>query len=347
MPQNLEPTHIIIFAAVLVLLLLLLALFFFRKRGEKSKRGVAEKKSSPSQGTGFAAGMAKTRKALSQRFESLFQSNPGEEVLDEIHETLYHTDMGVRTVDTIVSHLRKNLSKEDFSDQKRVKECLSEKIYQLINIDPLEEKKKSENLHVILVVGVNGAGKTTTIGKLTEKFKSEGKKVAVCAADTYRAAAIEQLQTWGKRLDVKVYAQQQGADPAAVAFDAVKACKSKDTDVLIIDTAGRLQSKTDLMQELSKIDRSIKKELPEAPHETIIVLDATMGQNAVQQMKVFKEFVEINGIIVTKLDGTAKGGVVVGLIDQFKIPLRYIGVGESSADLKPFDAREYVSQLFS
>ncbi len=348
MPENFQTDYILILASALLVVLLILLLFFRKNRVKKktASRQKEEKESKAGLLTGIAAGMEKTRQALSERFDSLFQANPSEKTLDQLHETLYHSDMGVKTVNTIISHLRKNLSKEDFSDRELVKKCLSEKIFQLINIEPTEEKQKSESPHVLLVVGVNGAGKTTTIGKLTEKYKKEGKTVAVCAADTYRAAAIEQLQTWGKRLDVKVYAQKQGADPAAVAFDAVKASKNKGVDILIIDTAGRLQSKTDLMEELAKINRAIKKELPAAPHETLIVVDATMGQNAIQQMKVFKKFVDINGIIVTKLDGTAKGGVVVALIDQFKIPLRYLGVGESSSDLKEFNPKEYVKNLF-
>jgi len=199
---------------------------------------------------------------------------------------------------------------------------------------------------VLLVIGVNGVGKTTTIGKLAARFKAQGKSVMLCAADTFRAAAIEQLQVWGERNDVPVIKQHAGADPASVAFDGVQAAKSRGVDILIIDTAGRLHSKTELMAELSKINKSIGKDLPGAPHETWIVLDATTGQNAVQQCKAFSDVTSLTGIVVTKLDGTAKGGVIVGIADQFKLPIRFIGVGEKATDLKEFQATEFVESLF-
>jgi fused signal recognition particle receptor len=192
---------------------------------------------------------------------------------------------------------------------------------------------------------VNGVGKTTTIGKLAARFTAEGKKVMLCAADTFRAAAIEQLMVWGERNNVPVIKQHQGADPAAVAFDGVMAAKSRGMDVLIIDTAGRLHNKSELMAELSKINKSIGKGLPNAPHETWIVVDATTGQNAVQQVKAFSEVTNVSGIVVTKLDGTAKGGVIIGIADQFKIPIRYIGVGEKAADLRAFEGADFMRGL--
>jgi fused signal recognition particle receptor len=198
---------------------------------------------------------------------------------------------------------------------------------------------------VLLVVGVNGVGKTTTIGKLAARFVAEGKNVMLCAADTFRAAAIEQLMVWGERNGVPVIKQHQGADPAAVAFDGVQAAKSRGVDVLMIDTAGRLHNKNDLMNELSKINKSIGKAYEGAPHETWIVVDATTGQNAVQQVKAFSEVTPVSGIVVTKLDGTAKGGVIVGIADQFKIPIRYIGVGEKAADLRAFEGPEFMKSL--
>jgi fused signal recognition particle receptor len=198
---------------------------------------------------------------------------------------------------------------------------------------------------VLLVVGVNGVGKTTTIGKLAAHYAASGKKVMLCAADTFRAAAIEQLQVWGERNQVPVIKQHQGADPAAVAFDGVQAALARGAEVLIIDTAGRLHNKNDLMNELGKIRKSIAKALPDAPHETWIVVDATTGQNANQQVKAFSEVTPLSGIVVTKLDGTAKGGVIVGIADQFKIPIRYIGVGEKAVDLKPFNGSEFMRGL--
>jgi fused signal recognition particle receptor len=207
-------------------------------------------------------------------------------------------------------------------------------------------RKPEKGPWVILVVGVNGVGKTTSIGKLAAHFLASDKKVLLAAADTFRAAAIEQLSVWGERLGVDVIKHQAGSDPAAVAYDAVKAAMARDTDVLLIDTAGRLHAKAELMAELGKINRIIGRDLPGAPHETWLVVDATTGQNAVQQVKAFKEVVDLTGIIVTKLDGTAKGGVLIGITDQFGIPIRYIGVGEKAADLRLFQSGEYVESLF-
>jgi fused signal recognition particle receptor len=207
-------------------------------------------------------------------------------------------------------------------------------------------KKPTEGPWVILVVGVNGVGKTTSIGKLAARFLSEDKKVLLAAADTYRAAAIDQLQVWGERLGVDVIAHKQGSDPAAVAYDAVKAAIARNSDVLLIDTAGRLHSKNDLMKELQKIYKVIGKDLPGAPHESWLVVDATTGQNAVQQVKAFTEVASLTGLISTKLDGTAKGGVLIGISDTFKLPIRYVGVGEKATDLHEFKAADYVDSLF-
>jgi fused signal recognition particle receptor len=207
--------------------------------------------------------------------------------------------------------------------------------------------KPAEGPFVILVVGVNGVGKTTSIGKLAAHYVAEGKSVMLCAGDTFRAAAIEQLQVWGERIGVPVIKHQQGADPASVAFDAVKAAKARGVDVLLIDTAGRLHNKTELMDELAKVKRVITKEMPAAPHETWLVIDATTGQNAVQQVKAFGELVQLSGLVVTKLDGTAKGGVIIGIKQKFKLPIRYIGVGEKAKDLKEFSARDFAESLFA
>lgn len=295
-------------------------------------------------------GLSKTRSQLSGSIGALFGGKKifNDELLEELHETLYRSDMGVETADRMVVALRKK-----FSDQAampswdEVSRSMRDEISGIFGGPPAPLNRPEKGPMVILVVGVNGVGKTTSIGKLAARFVSEGKSVLLCAGDTFRAAAIEQLSVWGDRLNVPVIKHQQGADPASVAFDGVKAAKAREVDVLLIDTAGRLHSKAELMDELAKIKRVIQKELPEAPHETWLVIDSTNGQNAVQQVKAFGELVQLSGLIVTKLDGTAKGGVIVGIHSKFHIPIRYIGVGEKAADLKEFIPREYADSLFS
>ncbi|MBP9708653.1 MAG: signal recognition particle-docking protein FtsY [Oligoflexales bacterium] len=294
-------------------------------------------------------GLSKTRDHFSNNLAHLFQSRQKltAETLEKLHEVLYRADLGVATVDALIDHLKKDLSQQN-PDWLEIQAELRKKTCELLDIKapPLNTPKPQEPL-VILIVGVNGVGKTTTIGKLTAHFLSEGKSVLLGAGDTYRAAAIDQLKVWGERLQVDVIAHQQGSDPAAVAFDAVKAAKARNKDVLIIDTAGRLHNKEDLMNELSKINKVISKELPGAPHETWLVIDATTGQNAYTQVKAFREVVGINGIIVTKLDGTAKGGVLIGISHQYKLPIRFVGIGEKAADLRPFNAIEFANSAFS
>lgn len=298
------------------------------------------------------SGLSKTRNTLSSSLSSLLsQKNKIDDSLfEQIHEALYKADIGVSTVDKLTNELRRTFSSQadkektiDWEDVKAVLKTQSEKI--------LTHAKKDLSLpdeppSIILIVGVNGVGKTTTIGKLAAYFLAQNKSVLLCAGDTFRAAAIEQLQVWGERLNVEVIKQKQGADPAAVAFDAVKSAKAKDVDIVLIDTAGRLHSKDDLMAELAKIKRVIGKEISKAPHEIWLVLDATTGQNALLQVKAFREVVNVTGLIVTKLDGTAKGGVLLGITDQFKLPIRFIGVGEKISDLRPFDESEYVDSIF-
>jgi fused signal recognition particle receptor len=291
-------------------------------------------------------GLARTRDAFAGSLSGIFTAGAkiDDPLLERIHEVLYRADVGVKTSDRLVDGLRTKLAGQTV-DWLKVRDSLSELGEAIFSesICPLNEP--SEGLFVLLVVGVNGVGKTTTIGKLAARFTAEGKKVMLCAGDTYRAAAIEQLVIWGERNQVPVIKQHHGADPAAVAFDGVKAGEARGMDVLIIDTAGRLHNKSELMAELSKINKSIGKGFTGAPHETWIVVDATTGQNAVQQVKAFSEVTKVTGIVVTKLDGTAKGGVIIGLADQFKIPIRYIGVGEKAADLRAFSGADFMRGL--
>lgn len=295
-------------------------------------------------------GLSKTRNQFAGSLGNLFGTRKvfNDELLEELHENLYRSDMGVETADRMVNTLRKKFSgQSEMPAWSDVSRAMRDEVVDIFSGAERPMNVPASGPMVILVVGVNGVGKTTSIGKLAARFVSEGKSVLLCAGDTFRAAAIEQLSVWGDRLNVPVVKHQQGADPASVAFDGVKAAKARGVDVLLIDTAGRLHSKTELMEELSKVKRVIQKELPEAPHETWLVIDSTNGQNAVQQVKAFQELISLSGLIVTKLDGTAKGGVIVGIHSKFQIPIRYIGVGEKAADLKAFSAREYADSLFA
>lgn len=346
--KTIDPVFYLVLGLVIPTLLLVF-LWFSRQKSpaRASKSETPQGKQTGILIKGLSEGLNKTRALLSGRLDALFQNkNPlDHKLLESVHETLYKSDMGVTTTDKLVAHLEAAARKEEVCDAGFVKDCLSKKVLEILKFSRGSEGASESIPHIILVVGVNGAGKTTTIGKLASKFLDQGKTVSVCAGDTYRAAATQQLKIWGDRLGIKVFSQKEGADPAAVAFDAVKGTVSKGTDILIVDTAGRLQNKKGLMEELAKIKRAIKKECPGAPHETLMVLDATMGQNALQQVSAFKEFVEITGLIVTKLDGTAKGGVIVALADKFKIPVKYIGIGEAISDLKPFSPEEYVKSI--
>ncbi len=293
-------------------------------------------------------GLEKTRSNLSGSLAKLFQGTQqlDEGLLEKIHETLYKADVGTRTADRLVKHLGKSLAANTELSWQDIQEKLKEEINSIFAATVSPINSPSSGPQVILIVGVNGVGKTTTIAKIASQFTNENKKVLLCAADTYRAAAIDQLKVWGERIGAEVIAHQPGSDPASVAYDGVKAAIARNADVLLIDTAGRLHNKKELMAELEKINRVIGKDLPEAPHESWLVIDATTGQNAIVQIQAFDELVKLSGLVVTKLDGTAKGGVVIAAADRFNMPIRYIGVGEKATDLRPFDGSDYANSLF-
>jgi fused signal recognition particle receptor len=271
-------------------------------------------------------------------------------VLDELEEILVTSDVGVTTTLRIIERIEERVARDKYIGAEELQRLLREEIASLLaengNDASSWSMDKSKKPYVIMVVGVNGVGKTTTIGKLAHQFKAQGLKVVLGAADTFRAAAVDQLKVWGQRADVPVISQGMGADPASVAFDTLQSSIAQSADVCIIDTAGRLHNKTNLMNELSKIKNVMKKHIPDAPHEILLVLDGSTGQNAFEQAKQFSAATEINALAVTKLDGTAKGGVVIGISDQFKIPVKYIGVGEGIEDLQIFDRKAFVDSLF-
>ena len=272
------------------------------------------------------------------------RSRVDEDTLDAIEEALIESDMGVDTTLKVIDALEERVSRDKFISREELFAMLRSEISALMELD--EPESKSLHPQVILVVGVNGVGKTTTIGKLAYKYKKEGKKVMLGAADTFRAAAVDQLCIWAQRAGVEIVRQQMGSDPAAVAYDTVKSAVAKGSDLVLIDTAGRLHNRVDLMNELSKIRNSVGKALPGAPSEVLLVLDASTGQNAFQQAKEFARATKISELALTKMDGSARGGVAVGLVDQFRIPIRYVGVGEGIEDIRDFDREEFVKTLF-
>ncbi|MBR3806578.1 MAG: signal recognition particle-docking protein FtsY [Clostridia bacterium] len=291
-------------------------------------------------------GLLKTKSLIVDKIDNVFKmfTKVDEELFDELEELLISADIGVNTTEKILDELRESVIDNKIKEPEAVKEELFSILRRMIGEhEPLDLSTKPS---VILVIGVNGVGKTTSIGKIANDLKAKGKKVVVAAADTFRAAAAEQLTVWCERAGVDIIKQAQGADPASVVFDAINAVKSRSADVLIIDTAGRLHNKKNLMDELAKIDRVIRRELPSAAKETLLVLDATTGQNAVYQAKEFKGASEITGLILTKLDGTAKGGIVISIREELGIPVKFIGVGEQIDDMKPFNASEFASALF-
>ena len=292
------------------------------------------------------SGLAKTRNSISSGLTSLVNSftRIDEEFMEELEELLVMSDIGVKTAVDICDMLRKKIKETGVTDTSELKTMMRDIIIEMLGEDKgLDLKTKPS---VILVIGVNGVGKTTSIGKIAASLSSQGKKVVLGAADTFRAAAIEQLQIWGDRAGVPVIKSTQGADPASVVFDAISSGKARGADVIICDTAGRLHNKKDLMDELAKINRVIERELPDASRETLLVLDATTGQNAVNQAREFKNVTDITGIVLTKLDGTAKGGIVIAIHNELSIPVKYIGVGEGIDDLQPFVAREFTDGIF-
>ena len=289
-------------------------------------------------------GLNKTKTSFDEKINNVFSGfrKVDEELLEELEEVLIMSDVGCETSLKIIDNLRQRIKKENIKEEQEVKQALKEEIQKI-----LEEVPSSLNLEttpsVILVVGVNGVGKTTSIGKIANRLKQDGKKVVVAAADTFRAAAVEQLEIWANRAGCDIVKKEEGVDPASVVYDAIKITKEKNADVLICDTAGRLHNKKYLMDELEKIKKVIDKEMPNASKEKLMVLDATTGQNAISQVKAFKETVDITGLILTKLDGTAKGGVVIGIVEENKIPIKFIGVGEQIDDMEIFEAQDFVN----
>ena len=298
-------------------------------------------------------GLEKTKTSLFQKITKsiIGKSTVDDEVLDNLEETLVTSDVGVETTLKIIDHLQERIKRDRYISTSELNSVLKAEIAQLLRQDssnfPADfDAPMPKKPYVILVVGVNGVGKTTTIAKLAYHYKAAGKSVILGAADTFRAAAVEQLQLWAERVDVPIVQQGMGADPASVAFDTLQSALAKESDVVIIDTAGRLHNKVGLMNELTKIRRVMQKLVPDAPHEVLLVLDASTGQNAVEQARQFTQATDVNALALTKLDGTAKGGVIIGISDQFHIPVRYIGLGEKMTDLQLFNPSDFVNSLF-
>ncbi len=291
-------------------------------------------------------GLSKTKDTFNNQLNNVFSTfrKVDEELLDELEEILIMSDIGYETSIEIISKLRDKIKKQNIKDAEEVKQALREEIKNI-----LDETNKELNLEtkpsVILVVGVNGVGKTTSIGKIANKLRKEGKKVVIAAADTFRAAAVEQLEIWANRAGCEIVKREEGIDPASVVYDAIKITKETNADVLICDTAGRLHNKKYLMDELAKIQKVIDKELSEASKEVLLVLDATTGQNAISQVKAFKETTNLTGLVLTKLDGTAKGGVVIGIVNENKIPVKFIGIGEQIDDMEIFNSEDFVNAI--
>lgn len=320
---------------------------FFKKLKEKITKQadtVTEK---------FKQGLTKTRDNFSGKVNDLVARyrKVDEDFFEELEEILIQADVGFDTVMKLIDELKMEVKRKNIQDPQDVQAVISEKLIEIYEGGASTQSSglnmQANELTVILFVGVNGVGKTTTIGKLGHKFKSEGKQVLMAAGDTFRAGAIEQLEVWGERVGVEVIKQAAGSDPAAVMYDAIQAAKARNADILLCDTAGRLQNKVNLMKELEKVKRVIEREIPGAPHEVLLVLDATTGQNAMIQAKTFKEATNVSGIVLTKLDGTAKGGIVLAIRNELDIPVKFVGLGEKMDDLQEFDAEKYVYGLFA
>ena len=313
---------------------------FFKKTQSQDPQEVKNK-------TSLKERLFKSKKKLGDGLSSLVigKKKIDEDLLEELEMLLIGSDIGIQTTDKVIEVVRKKASRKELKDEDSLYQLIKEELESLLIKENLLEPS-SNNPFVILVVGINGAGKTTTIGKLSKLFQGEGKSVMLAAGDTFRAAAVEQLQVWGERNDIPVIAQKTGADAASVVYDAYQSAIAKDIDILIADTAGRLHTQDNLMQELEKIKRVLKKYNEDAPHETLLVIDGGSGQNAIQQANEFHKSINLTGLAITKLDGTAKGGVLFSISDSLQLPIRYIGVGEAIEDLKPFNAKDFVNALF-
>jgi len=313
---------------------------FFKKTQSQDPQEVKNK-------TSLKERLFKSKKKLGDGLSSIVigKKKIDEDLLEELEMLLIGSDIGIQTTDKVIEVVRKKASRKELKDEDSLYQLIKEELESLLIKENLLQPS-SNNPFVILVVGINGAGKTTTIGKLAKLFQGEGKSVMLAAGDTFRAAAVEQLQVWGERNDIPVIAQKTGADAASVVYDAYQSAIAKDIDILIADTAGRLHTQDNLMQELEKIKRVLKKHNEDAPHETLLVIDGGSGQNAIQQANEFHKSINLTGLAITKLDGTAKGGVLFSISDSLKLPIRYIGVGEAIEDLKPFNAKDFVNALF-
>ncbi|WP_050181480.1 signal recognition particle-docking protein FtsY [Domibacillus robiginosus] len=321
---------------------------FFKKLKEKFSGSQEQEQATEK----YTEGLKKTRSGFSEKMNNLFARyrKIDEDFFEELEEILIGADVGFDTVMELIDELKMEVKRQNTNEPEAIREIITEKFVDIYMGDheASPELNLQENgLTVILFVGVNGVGKTTTIGKLAHQFKEDGKKVMLAAGDTFRAGAIEQLEVWGERTGVDVIKQGEGSDPAAVMYDAVRAAKSRNVDVLLCDTAGRLQNKVNLMNELQKVKRVIEREIPGAPHEVLLVVDATTGQNALIQAKTFKEATDVSGIVLTKLDGTAKGGIVLAIRKELGVPVKFVGLGEKMDDLQPFDAEQYAYGLFT
>jgi fused signal recognition particle receptor len=295
-------------------------------------------------------GLSKTHQGFVEKIDQLLAGRKSidQDLLDELEAVLFSADLGVKTSSQLIEGVQRRLKKGELQEPERVKDFIRQEILRILQIgeNPLSIDFSQTKPFLFMVVGVNGVGKTTTIAKIAHQYSSQGRKVLIGAADTFRAAAVEQLEVWATRVSADLIKHSKGSDPSAVAFDSVHAAKARNVDLVFIDTAGRLHTKVNLMEELKKVKRIIAREYPGAPHEILLVLDATTGQNAISQAKLFHEAIGVTGIALTKLDGTAKGGIIIGITDELKLPIRYIGVGEGMDDLREFNASEFVQALF-
>ncbi len=306
-------------------------------------------------GVRFAKAIEKTRDSINNRLDTIFEGRKqiDEQLLDELEEMLISTDIGVQTTLQVLESIRQGVSRQEIGDLAALKAVMKRELMDILEhsqekgVAAETDVPDSIKPYVLMVVGVNGVGKTTTIGKLAQRIKDEGNDVLICAADTFRAAASDQLEIWAGRAGVPIVQQKQGTDPAAVLFDALQSAKSRNSDVLIVDTAGRLHNKANLMAELEKMKRIAAREVDQAPHETLLVIDAVTGQNGLEQARQFTKVADVTGIVLTKLDGTAKGGIAVAIAKELKLPIRYVGIGEQVDDLMVFDAESYVNGLFN